>query len=238
MKITIVHLYPDLLNHYGDAGNIIVLKKRLEDRGIEANVVEYGVGENPDFRECDILYIGGGTDRGYMLAYKALLAQRDAIKSYVEEGKSLLAVCNGFEMLGKEFEYEDKMHQGLGVLDIVVKQNKTKLIGNIVTHSPLIDYTIAGFENHTGILDPGSYTPLGNVVYGHGNNGMDKTEGIVYKGLIGTYIHGPLLPKNPRLADCIIQNALNCRYDSVSLTQTDDSIEERAHNYILEKYAK
>lgn len=238
MEITLTHIYPDLLNQYGDFGNILTFKKRLEKRDIKVTVKEIAPGEVPDFDNTDILYIGGGSEKANLAAYEELFKIKDSLKDYIEKGKVALSVCGGYEMLGKSFSIAGKEYEGLGITDTVSVWNKKRIIGNIVIHSELLGFDIVGFENHTGRCNIATHTPLGNVTYGYGNSDKKDFEGIIYKNLIGTYIHGPLLPKNPLLADHIISCALQNKYGKAELAKLDDTIENNAHNYIKVKYVK
>ncbi len=233
MKITIAHLYPQLLNLYSDRGNILTLCRRMEQRGIQTEVVQYDIDDDINLADTDILYLGGGTDREQQLVCEKLVQIRDAICDYAENGGCILATCGGFEMLGKNCGNTE----GINLLDISTEYDENRLIGDVVLDSELVCSTVVGFENHSGRMNIGSYTPLGKIVYGNGNNGKDMQEGIVYKNVIGTYLHGPLLPKNPKLADYIIKCAVDKKYgDDIQLTPLDDEAEINAHNYIVEKY--
>ena len=233
MEINISVLYPALFNHYGDAGNIAALKYRLEQRGIQVNVQNISSPCELRTENTDILYIGGATDSNLAAVYESIYQTKDKIKSYVESGGVLLGVCTGYEMLGKSFETESAKYDGLGVLDITSHAGKKRIIGNIVTKCESLGFDIVGFENHIGTVEIGNNTPLGKVIFGHGN-----TEGVIYKNVVGTYIHGPLLPKNPQLADYIIKNALQRKYGNCTLEALDDELEKSAHEYIKKTYIK
>lgn len=236
MEITIAHLYPDLLNLYGDRGNIITLKSRLENRGIDAKIVEYDLNDKIDFTNTDIIYIGGGSDREQLLVCNKLCEMKDEIKKFAEDNGSILAVCGGYHLLGNYYIAGDEKINGIGLLDIYTTQGNKRLIGNIVLESPLINSTVVGFENHGGRTNIGNHTPLGKVLYGNGNNDKDEFEGVVYKNVIATNLHGPLLPKNPKLADLIIKNTLEKKYGTFELSPLDDTLEEKAHEYIVNRF--
>lgn len=236
MEINIAHLYPDLLNLYGDRGNIITLKRRLEQRGIEANVKEYELNDKIDFNNTDIIFVGGGSDREQTLVCKRLCEMRESIKSYAEDGGSIVAVCGGYQLLGNYYKLNNETVEGIGLLDIYTEQGKNRLIGNIILESELTGSTIVGFENHGGRTEINGWAPLGKVLYGHGNNGTDGTEGVIYKNVIATYLHGPLLPKNPHLCDYIIKNALTKKYGDVTLSPLDDKEEIAANDYIFNRF--
>lgn len=233
MELNISNLYPALFNHYGDAGNIITLKYRLAKRGIQVNVQNISSADEFDAEKTDILYIGGATDRNLAAVYDDIFKIKDRIKSYAENGGVILSVCTGYEMLGKSFETETEKYEGLGILDVSFCAGKKRLIGNIVTKSESLGFDIVGFENHIGTIKFGNISPLGKVLCGHGD-----TEGVIYKNVIGTYIHGPLLPKNPLLADHIIKKALENKYGSSTLSALDDTLENGAHEYIKKTYLK
>lgn len=239
MEITIAHLYPDLLNLYGDKGNITTLKRRLESRNITAHIKEYELGDEIDFEKTDIIFIGGGSDREQKLVCERLCEFKDKLTAYAENGGVIVAVCGGYQLLGKYYKLNSETINGVGLLDIYTEQGKNRLIGNIVLESELIGGTIVGFENHGGRTYIGKHRPLGKVIYGYGNNENDLCEGVIYKNVIATYLHGPLLPKNPKLADYILNCALKKKYpEAEKLSAIDDTYEELAHNYILNRFRK
>ncbi len=238
MKIIIGHIYPDLLNLYGDRGNICTLKRRLKLRGVETEVKTYGTDDIIDFENLDIVILGGGSDRDIKIANEKLLSQKDKLLSYVENNGCLLALCNGFHILGNEFETNGKKIQGLGIFNISTAECSKRLIGNIIIDCECINHTVVGFENHSGITSINNYKALGKVKFGYGSNETDKKEGIIYKNTIATNLHGPLLPKNPLLADFIIKNALTKKYGAVHLDELDDTLENNAHNYIVNRFLK
>ena len=241
-KLNILHLYPDLLNLYGDKGNIECMKRRLIWRGIDAEVSEIRMNSRDiDFENTDIIYLGGGSDREQEVVLTKLLKYKKEFSDYVESGKSLLATCGGYYMLGEYYEIDSEKTECLGILDITAKTSKKekRLISNAILKSELTDSPIVGFENHGARCETGDYKPLGSVVTGFGNDGKSGFEGVVYKNLIGTNLHGPLLPKNPQLCDYILKNALKYKYSSFStLVDLDDEIENLANNYIVQEYTK
>lgn len=239
MKIKILHLYPDLLNLYGDRGNIECLKKRLLWRGIEVEAVEYTCADKEfDLSDTDIVFLGGGSDREQKLVCERLLTHKDEIKAFVEDGGSLAAVCGGYQLLGKYYKLADETIEGLDILDIYTVQGKGRLIGNIVLETDVAG-TVVGFENHGGRTYIGSHTPLGRVMYGNGNSDNCGCEGVVYKNVVATYLHGPLFPKNPRLCDWVLTNALKRKYpDFTALEPLDDVLENTANKYIAERFKK
>ncbi len=236
MKLRICHLYPDLLNLYGDRGNILALVRRAQWYGLEVSVVSKGLGESVDPREFDLFFIGGGEDRQQRLAARDLREVKgEALREAAASGKVILGVCGGYQLLGHAYRpAEGEDLEGLGLLDVVtVHPGKAakRLIGNIVIRCALLGgRTLVGFENHGGRTALGSgVRPLGVVLAGFGNNGEDGTEGAVCGNVYGTYLHGPLLPKNPAFADFLIARALETRYGKVHLRALDDRVEEEAH---------
>ena len=236
MKLKIAHLYPELLNLYGDRGNIISMQKRLQWRGIEAEVCEYRLRDPIDFDAIDILFIGGGSDREQQLVCKRLCEMRAAFADYVERGGVVAAICGGYQLLGHYYKLQQETIEGLGILDLYTEGGEGRLIGNVVIESEALGCKVVGFENHGGRTHIGNHTPLGRVVYGCGNNGEDGGEGVVYKHVVGTYLHGPLLPKNPRLCDWILQCALEQKYGAAELEPLDDAVELAANRYIVNRF--
>lgn len=238
MKINIAHLYPDLLNLYGDKGNIASLVKRLQWRGIEAQVTEYKIEDEIDFAEADIILLGGGSDREQLTVVKRLQDFKESFKEYVEAGGVVLASCGGYQMLGKYFTVDKEKVEGLDILDIYTDCDDKRFIGDIAVKTDFSDVPVVGFENHSGRTHIGKHQPLGQVVFGNGNNGADKKEGVVYKNTIGTYLHGPLLPKNPQLCDRLLEAAVKNKDESYTLSPLDDAMEYAANNSIMKRYSK
>lgn len=239
-SINIVHLYPDLLNLYGDKGNIECLRKRLQWRGIEANVSTCtNQNRDIDFANTDIIFVGGGSDHDQELVCGLLLEKQNELKEYVENNGVLIAVCGGYQLLGKYYKTAEKTIEGLGILDIETDSDPKRLIGNIVLESTRFEQKIVGFENHAGRTDIHDYEPLGKVIFGYGNNGESGYEGVVYKNVIATYLHGPLLPKNPALCDDLLTRALKRKYpDFAELSPLDDSEENTANEYIVHRFTE
>lgn len=240
MKIKILHLFPDLLNLYGDKGNIECMRKRLIWRGIDAEVISYTSLDNDfDLSDIDIVFIGGGSDREQKIVCGKLLKHKKEIKDYVEDGGSLVAVCGGYQLLGKYYKLKDETIEGLDILDIYTEQGKKRLIGNIVLQSDIISEKIVGFENHGGRTYIGRHTPLGKVIYGFGNEEKTGYEGVVYKNVIATYLHGPLLPKNPALCDYILTNAIRRKnHGFIMLEPLEDALEKTANEYIVNRFQR
>ena len=238
MKLTIGHLYPDLLNLYGDRGNIQCFRKRLEWRGIEAEVIPFLSGDEIDFTKLDIVLLGGGSDREQELVCGFLQNIKDDFKNYVEDGGVVLAVCGGYQLLGKYYKTQTKTIEGLAILDITTEWEPERLVKNIILDSPLFDMPVVGFENHGGRTYIGKHTPLGKVFFGYGNTGKSGYEGVVYKNVIATYLHGPLLPKNPQVCDYLLERALKRKYGGdVELAPLADELERSANSYIAERYS-
>jgi CobQ-like glutamine amidotransferase family enzyme len=233
-------LYPDLMNIYGDRGNILTLLKRAEWRGYDARLVELGRGTTQKMDEVDVFFFGGGQDREQALVYEDLLEHKQPpLERAVSEGAVVLAVCGGYQLLGHYYRTADgEQFPGIGLIDVRTEAGKKRFIGDVVVDAEiegLTPTTLVGFENHSGrtFLGPKA-VPIGKVRLGFGNNGSDGTEGCVQGGVIGTYLHGSLLPKNPHLADHLIRRALS-RRGAVELSPLDDSVELSAHERILER---
>lgn len=238
MKLTIGHLYPDLLNLYGDRGNIQCFRKRLEWRGMEAEVIPFLSGDSIDFSKLDIVLLGGGSDREQELVCGHLKNIQQDFKEYVENDGVVLAVCGGYQLLGKYYKTDKKLIEGLSILNITTEWEPERLIRNIVLNSPLFDTPVVGFENHGGRTMIGDHTPFGKVFYGLGNTGKSGYEGVVYKNVIGTYLHGPLLPKNPHVCDYLLERALKKKYgDDIALALLPDELEHQANSYIVDRYS-
>lgn len=240
MKIKILHLYPDLLNLYGDRGNIECMRRRLMWRGIDAEVISHTCDDEAfDISDIDIVFLGGGSDREQKIVCSRLLEHKKALTDFVEDGGTLVAVCGGYQLLGRYYKLEDETIEGLSILDIYTEQGKGRLIGNIVLEPDFLTQKIVGFENHGGRTYIGSHKPLGRVVCGYGNDDRSGAEGVVYKNVVATYLHGPLLPKNPALCDHILTSALSRKYAGFSgLAPLDDELENTANNYIVKRFVK
>ena len=237
MKLTIGHLYPELLNLYGDRGNIQCLMKRCQWRGIEAETIAFEMGDTIDFSKLDIVLLGGGSDRGQMIVCEKLKEIQKDFKAYVEDNGVVIAICGGYQLLGSYYKTDQGMIDGLSLVDMYTEQEEGRLISNIVLKSDLFEMPVVGFENHGGRTCIKDNKPLGKVLYGKGNDGRTGYEGVVYKNVIGTYLHGPLLPKNPQLADWLILKALQRKYgDQTTLTGLDDRQEKEANDYIFHRF--
>jgi lipid II isoglutaminyl synthase (glutamine-hydrolysing) len=242
--LRICHLYPDLLNLYGDRGNIIVLVTRARWRGIEVIVTEAPLGKRITPDGADLFFIGGGEDRQQRIAAGDLAAmKRGPLEEAVEDGAVVLAVCGGYQLVGHYYRpAEGDDLPGIGLLDLWTEHpgpQARRLIGNLVIQPEDGDPPLVGFENHGGRtrLGPGA-RPLGRVISGFGNNGEDGWEGAVSKRVYGTYLHGPLLPKNPAFADRLIREALNRRHRGFELPPLPNMLEEQARAAILARIGK
>lgn len=262
-KVTIGWLYPELMSTYGDRGNIICLTKRCQWRGINVQAKNLGFDSTQkDYESCDLIFGGGAQDRQQAIVIKDLLNKKTILRKMFENNIPGLFVCGSPQLLGHYYETVDKKRlPGLGIFDMHTKSGfgKPRLIGNLISeiksHYDLKPRTkvnvlrlfyngipsqtafFVGFENHSGRTYLGNVEPFGQVIAGFGNNGEDKTEGAVFHNCIATYSHGPLLPKNPHIADHLIKTALEVKYKkAVELEPLDDTLEWQAHEVILNKY--
>ena len=232
MELRALSLYPEQMNIYADRGNILFLQRRCEWRGIGFSYSAAGPGEPVDASAADLFYVGGGQDRDQrMVAADMVAGKREALATAVADGACLLAVCGGYQLLGHSYELGDEHIPGIGLVDLrTVREEGPRLIGNVAievelpgTDGPRV---LAGFENHGGRTHLGAgEQPLGRVLRGHGNTGESGFEGVIRDGVIGTYLHGPLLPKNAWFADWLVQRALGLD----ALEPLDDALELSAH---------
>ena len=238
--LRVVYLYPDALNLYGDGGNAMIIKSRCAWRGIPVTVDEVTMGQKLNLESADIVLMGGGADRDQLAVAHELASRREEIARYVESDGTLLAICGSYQLLGHSYYMGDTRIEGLGVLDIETTRGEGRLIGNVAVTTELCDAPLVGFENHGGRTHLGpNAAPLGDsVVPDTGNNGGDGHEGVLYRGVVGTYLHGPALSKNPQLADWLIEHALRRRIQQgdrtaaslLPLYPLDDSLEHAAHD--------
>jgi len=236
--ITIGHLYPELLNLYGDRGNTIALARRCAWRGLPVRVREIAMGDAVDFSGIDILFLGGGSDREQAIITSDLEHRGQDLGRAIDQGLVVLAICGGYQLLGKFYRTLDGREiPGLGLIDFHTVAGTRRLVGNIAIEIRIADKPIAvvGFENHSGQTYIGKLNPLGRVLRGFGNNGADEGEGLRYKNVFGTYLHGPLLPKNPELADHLIGLVLKRRGEGSELKPLDDSFELRARETMFKR---
>ncbi|MDO4437427.1 MAG: MurT ligase domain-containing protein [Coriobacteriaceae bacterium] len=211
--LRIVHLYPDALNLYGDGGNAIVIERRCAWRGIPVRVENIHMGDALELESADMVLVGGGADRDQLSVANELRRQRNELAAYLEDGGAMLAICGSYQLLGRSYYMGDTKIEGLGLIGAETVRGDDRLTANVAVKSAICEEPLVGFENHGGrtVLDA-SEAPLGtSLVSGTGNNGEDGLEGCMHKGLIGTYLHGPALSKNPELADWLIERALERR---------------------------
>ena len=244
--VVIAHMLPDLLNLYGDGGNVRILEQRLRWRGIPVEVRRIQHGDAVDLSQVDLVFMGGGPDREQKLASEQLLALRDDLSAYVEADGPLLAICGGYQILGRQWLWGDELVPGLGLIDMETRRPGTsadRLIDNMVLESPLAAHPVVGYENHAGRTYLGEGVEgFGRVVSscGHGNNDDDRVEGARYKNVVGTYSHGPLLSKNPEVADWLLARALERRAGrtgtpAADLAPLDDGAELAANASMVKR---
>ncbi|ADG06608.1 CobB/CobQ domain protein glutamine amidotransferase [Kyrpidia tusciae DSM 2912] len=240
-KLIIGHLYPDLLDLYSDRGNVMILEKRARWRGIDADVIRVDAGDDVDLRDCDLVVMGGGMDREQSLVARDLQRRRTNFEQATAEGTVVLAICGGYQLLGEYFETgAGERIPGIGLLDVYTVAGERRMVGNVMAECILDGRTetIFGYENHSGrtYLREGT-EPWMRVVRGEGNNGRDGTEGARKGRVFGTYLHGPLLAKNPRLADRLLGLALE-RRGAEKLRALADRWEEAAREHLARRLAE
>lgn len=244
MELRICHLYPEVLNLYGDRGNINCMQHRLRWRGIDCKVDRVGIGDTADFTQYDLFFIGGGQDFEQEVLLNDLRQGKDKeIRAAIEDGKAFLAICGGYQMLGHYYETHDGVkNEFLGAIDFYTVGGDVRMIGNYAfrldadANPGAQDIDVVGFENHSGKTFLGSgVQALGTIIRGGGNNGEDGKEGVRYHNVFGSYSHGPILPKNPKFADYLLSCALERKYGQASLSPLDDRIENAAHDSVMQK---
>ena len=245
--LVIAHLFPDLLNLYGDGGNVRILEQRLRWRGVPVEVKRVNHGQTVDLANVDLVMLGGGPDREQRLASAELMGMRDQLHAYVEDGGVLLAICGGYQILGHEWLLGEEVVKGLGVVDMTTERAEggsgNRLIDNIALNSSLAQRPVVGYENHAGRTHLGAgVEAFGTVASstGHGNNDADKKDGVRYKNVVGTYLHGPLLAKNPEVADDLLARALErlahrTGQPRIELAPLDDTVEQNANDAMAKK---
>ena len=241
MELKICHLYPDVLNLYGDRGNVMCMEKRLQWRGIDVSTTGVSIGQSLNASQFDLFFIGGGQDFEQGVLLSDLASGKTAeLKAAVEDGIPVLAICGGYQMLGSYYKtWDGQQCDFTGILDLYTEGTKERMIGNYAFTCDELGVNVVGFENHSGKTYLGSsLKPLGKVLTGKGNNGEDGTEGARYKNVFASYAHGCLLPKNPALADYILKVALERKYGAVELTALDDTFAVNAHNYMEQRLLK
>lgn len=246
MKITIGWLYPQLMSTYGDRGNIITLQKRSWWRGVDAQILNLDVGfPVSELKKCDLLFMGGAQDTQQKIVSEDLRKKADLLTSIINSGVPGLYICGAYQFLGNYYKEADgTVIKGLGILDLYTQNpgsEKPRLIGNIAFEPEIQGEfgmpTILGFENHGGRTYLGkNIKPFGKVIKGFGNNGEDETEGAIYKNSLGSYLHGPILPKNPEFADYLIKIILERKYKkTIKLKKLDDDIEQKARETVAKR---
>ena len=238
MELNVLDMYSDILNIYGDIGNLVSIKKRCQWRGIKVNQKSLSVNQenNLDYEDIDLILIGGGSDKSQDIVSQNLLKQRNDLENYLHNDGVLLAICGSYQMFGNKYDdINDSQIPCLEIFDMETKSEQERLIGNILIENnlDLNPKTLVGFENHGGRTYH-NYKTLGNVKIGFGNNEEAIGEGMVYKNFIGTYLHGAFLPKNPHVADYLILNAMKNKYGVDEITPLNDSIELQGHNSMVE----
>ena len=241
LHLRICHLYPELMNLYGDRGNVIALYRRCKWRGIEVTVDAVSIGESFGPHDYDIIFVGGGQDRQQELVWKDLQDRREILSEAAENDVVMLAVCGGYQLFGRYYWTCSGEIPGIGIFDVHTVAGDTRIIGNTVITSHYLEgegeiSTLVGFENHAGRTYLANGTePLGQVLMGGGNDGESKTEGCVYRNCFGTYLHGSLLPKNPHLADLLLSRAISRQCEDAELEPLDDNVEWAAHRAALSR---
>ena len=236
MELHICHLYPDLLNSYGDIGNVMIMQQRLEKSGIKVVLHNVSVGDPFEKEVYDIVFFGGGQDFEQAIVSKDLIEnKRNDLKDYIENNKVFIAICGGYQLLGKYYmSAENQRLEGLDILNIYTDKGDHRAINNLILKDG--DRYYVGFENHSGKTYINDLKPLGHVEYGFGNNGEDHYEGCRYKNTIGTYLHGPLFSKNPELCDDLLQTALSLKYGEIKLEPLDDEFPQKAKQVLIDRY--
>lgn len=237
--INIAHLYPKLLNIYGDWGNVLTIKKRCEWRNIDVNIDSVDINDTIDIKKYDLYFLGGGQDQQQIAVSKELQKHKSSLQDAVDENAVFLAICGGYQLLGHYYQpHNAEKLLGISLLDAYTVAGDKRFIGNVTAVCDFVNpQSLVGFENHSGLTYLQNDTkPLAIVDVGFGNNGKDKTEGARYKNVFGTYLHGSFLPKNPQFADYLISLALHKRYkEEIELSMLDDFIESKAHSVLVGK---
>ena len=239
MDVRILWMYHNLMDLYGDKGNTEVLRYRCEKRGITCTVDTCTIGEEKDIRDYDLFFLGGGADREQQLIFDDLIGRKENIRAAMDAGTAFLLICGGYQLFGQYYKDQDgSVIDGLGFFDYYTESSDRdhRCIGNIAVETTIDGETFqaVGFENHGGQTRNVS-SPFARVLYGHGNTYNDGTEGFLNDQVLATYMHGPLLPKNPKIADAIIKRAMRRRYGDVTLSKLDDTLENSARDVMLRR---
>lgn len=240
MQINIAHLYPDLLNIYGDKGNITAFTQRCAWREIKVKIHEISIGDKIDPELYDFYFIGGGQDQQQIAVSHELQKQKEVLQQAMDNNAVFLAICGGYQLLGHYYKpHKGEELRGISLLDAYTIAGNTRYIGNVTVKAefPLEKSdTLTGFENHSGLtyLEAGT-NPIGRTIIGNGNNGKDKTEGAYKNNVFGTYLHGSLLPKNPHFTDHLIKLSIQRNHGQVDLTEINDEFEWLAHKRAVKR---
>lgn len=239
LKISLAHLYPELLNIYGDFGNILTVKNRCEWRNIEVEITQINIGDEINSEKFDFYFIGGGQDKQQIDVSRELQLKKNALHDAMDSGAVFLGICGGYQLFGNYYQPNNGARlAGIGLLDAYTVAGDKRFIGNVTAKTEFtIPKTLVGFENHSGLTYlQGETKPLALVEIGAGNNNEDKTEGARFKNVFGTYLHGSFLPKNPHFADFLIKLALEKRYkDTIELQKLNDELELQTHMSLINK---
>jgi len=239
MELSVAHLYPQLLNLFGDGGNITALKKRCEWRGIKFNVEEINKSCYIDTSKYDFYFLGGGQEVQQLEVAIELENYKEQLQQAANDGKTFLGIFSGYQLFGEYFETQNgEQIKGLNILGIYTKKSDKRFTGNVTaTVNFLTPKTIVGFENHSGLTYLSNETkPLMKIEIGKGNNGEDKTEGARKNNVFGTYLHGAILPQNPHFTDFLIETALSKKYgEKITLSLLNSNLEFKAHDELINK---
>ena len=242
MNLKILWMYNTLMDLYGDKGNIEVLKYRCKKRHIDVEIDTCAIGEEKNINDYDLFFLGGGADKEQNMIFSDLIGRKDNIKEALDNKTAFLLICGGYQLFGKYYKDQDgTIVEGLNLFDYYTESSDRdhRCIGNIVIETNLDGETfeVVGFENHGGQTKDVK-TPFGKVINGHGNLYKSEYEGFMNDTVIATYMHGPLLPKNPKVADKVILRALHKRYDIKELTKLDDELEDKARKIMFDRIVK
>ena len=239
LKLSVAHLYPDLLNIYGDFGNVLTIKNRCEWRNIDVEITNINLGDEIDPEKYDLYFIGGGQDKQQIDVAREFQLQKNALHDAMNFDSVFLGICGGYQLFGNYYQpHSGSRLMGIGLLDAYTEAGNKRFIGNVTAKTEFtMPKTLVGFENHSGLTYlQGETKPMAIVEIGAGNNGKDKTEGARFKNVFGTYLHGSFLPKNPPFADYLIKLALEKRYkDNIELQKLSDELEFQAHMSLINK---
>jgi len=241
MKLNITHLYPDLMNIYGDRGNIQALEYRCNQRSIATSINQIKPNDPLKPASFDLLFAGGGQDRQQLIIEKDLQTKKTVLKTASDQGIPILTICGSFQLFGQYFKpFQGPKLKGIGIFNAYTTASKIRKIGNVLIQTNfLTPKTLIGFENHSGNTYLQNNTkPLGKVKLGFGNNGQDKTEGARVNNTFGCYLHGSVLPKNPHFTDYLIQLALEKKYGPVKLKPLPDQLEWQTHHQVIKRAKK